>query len=251
MAKRNKSMTATAANPPVSSNCEIDIEARKAEMARIAEQSDAKDVEASVSTLHAAGNPLEAQSADTSSTLNPFDPAALRMDQSFADTVEVKKLLTTVPVRKPSKQEFVRVHPHSAYRLPAGIIEVKEDRETYLVTPKMIAVVNDLYAPVTLFTAINRRGTVFLWPVKLPRSDGRHNEWHRSAAEAAERAMKEWLRISANMSLAAYEMFEAAGDLPEPVWPDFTFQEILKIAFRDRLVDRPDHPLVQSLRGII
>ena len=30
---------------------------------------------------------------------NPFDPAALRLDQSFADTVGVKKLLTTVPVR--------------------------------------------------------------------------------------------------------------------------------------------------------
>jgi predicted DNA-binding transcriptional regulator AlpA len=41
---------------------------------------------------------------------NPFDPAALRLDQSYADTVGVKKLLTTVPVRKPNRQDFVRVH---------------------------------------------------------------------------------------------------------------------------------------------
>jgi predicted DNA-binding transcriptional regulator AlpA len=39
---------------------------------------------------------------------NPFDPAALRLDQSYADTVAVKKLLTTVPVRKPNRQDFVR-----------------------------------------------------------------------------------------------------------------------------------------------
>ena len=50
--------------------------------------------------------------------------------------------------------------------------------------------------------------------------------------------MKSWVRVTANMSLGAYEIFEASGDLPEPVWPDFSFQEILKIAFRDRIVDR-------------
>ena len=70
--------------------------------------------------------------------LNPFDPAALRLDQSYADTVGVKKLLTTVPVRKPNRQDFVRVHPDPTFRLtPAAIIEVKEDREVYLVTPSM------------------------------------------------------------------------------------------------------------------
>ena len=51
------------------------------------------------------------------------------------------------------------------------------------------------------------------------------------------------------MSLGAYEVFEATGDLPEPEWPDLPFPEILKIAFRDRIVDRADHPLVQRLRG--
>ena len=44
-------------------------------------------------------------------TPDPFNPAALRLDQSYADTVGVKKLLTTVAVRKPTRQEFVRVHP--------------------------------------------------------------------------------------------------------------------------------------------
>ena len=33
---------------------------------------------------------------------DPFDPENLRLDQSFAETAGVKKLLTTVPVRKPN-----------------------------------------------------------------------------------------------------------------------------------------------------
>jgi len=185
-------------------------------------------------------------------TENSFDPTTLRLDQSFADTVGVKKLLTTVPVRKPGRQEFVRVSVEPAFRLtPAAIIEIKEDREVYLVRPEIVPAVPGEFAMVTLFTAITRQGTLFLWPVKLPSPEGRHNEWHRSAAEGAERAMSKWVRVTASMSLGAYEIFEASGDLPEPVWPEFPFHEILKIAFRERLVDRPDHPLVQRLQGIV
>jgi len=189
---------------------------------------------------------------ETNPVPNPFDPAALRLDQSFADTVGVKKVLTTVPVRKPNRQDFVRVHPDSKYRLtPAAIIEVREDREVYLVTPNMAQALPGEFATVTLFTTITRQGTLHLWPVKLPTLGGRQNEWHRSAAEGAERAMKKWVRVTASMSLGAYEIFEAGGDLPDPVWSDFSFQEILKIAFRDRIVDRADHPLVQRLRGVV
>ena len=68
--------------------------------------------------------------------LDPYDPASLRLDQSFTDGSAVKKLLITIPVRRPNRQDFTRVHPDEAYRLsPAGIIELKDDREVYLVTP--------------------------------------------------------------------------------------------------------------------
>ena len=181
---------------------------------------------------------------------DPFDPAALRLDQSFADSVGVKKRLMTVPVRKPNRQDFVRVHPDPAYRLtPAAIIEVKEDHEVYLVTPEMAQNLPGEFVGATLYTVLNRQGVLSLWPVKLPGPDGKHNEWHRSAAEAAELAMTGWVRITSNMSLGAYEVFEATGDLPPPVWPEFDLTEILRIAFSDRIVDRMDHPLVQRLRG--
>ena len=96
---------------------------------------------------------------------NPFDPAALRLDQSFAETVGVKKLLTTVPVRKPNRQDFVRVHPDQTYRLtPAAIIELKEDREVYLLTPAMAMELRGEFAAATLFTPVNRQGVLHLWP---------------------------------------------------------------------------------------
>jgi hypothetical protein len=187
---------------------------------------------------------------DDNTAPDPFDLNSLRLDQSFIESAGVKKLLTTVPVRKPNPQDFVRTHPDPAYRAALAIIELKDDRETYLVPPPIARDLPGEYAMAMIYTAINRQGVVFLWPVLLPAPDGRILEWHRSAAEAAELAMKRWVRIKSNMSLRAYEMFEAASTIPDPEWPELPFQELLRIGFRDRLVDRLDHAVVKRLRGL-
>jgi hypothetical protein len=37
--------------------------------------------------------------------------------------------------------------------------------------------------------------------------------------------------------------------MEEPVWPEEPFNELLRIAFRDRIISSPDHPVVKRLRG--
>ena len=75
---------------------------------------------------------------NTNAPLDPFDPQNLRLSQSFTETVGVKKLLTTVPVRKPGPQDFVRVHPSREYREDFPIIELKDEREEYIVTAALV-----------------------------------------------------------------------------------------------------------------
>lgn len=184
------------------------------------------------------------------SQADPFaDLGKLRLSQDFAATVGVKKLLTTVPVRKPTGQEFIRVHPHEAYRLQTAVLELKDERETYLIAPELWPELSGELKPVALFTAINRQGVVFLWPVKLPGEDGRVDEWNRSALEAADHAATRWVRVKANMSLGAYEIFEASGDLPDPQWPDSDFTTLLRTAFKVRYIDSMEHPVIRRLRG--
>ena len=48
---------------------------------------------------------------------DPFDPASLRLTSDFSASIGVKKALLSVPVRKPDKSWFVRVHPSDEYRL--------------------------------------------------------------------------------------------------------------------------------------
>jgi hypothetical protein len=188
---------------------------------------------------------------DAAASDDPFDLAKLRVSQEFLEATPVKKLLTTVPVRKPGQQDFIRVHPGTKYRDLVAILELKEDRESYLVNLGAVPEVQNECYVATLFTAITRSGVVFLWPVRVPAADGRTNDWHLSAAMAAEQAMKNWVRVRANMSLRAYEIFLAENQkaIPDPEWPALSFQELCRIAFRDRLIDQADHPVIKRLRG--
>jgi len=47
---------------------------------------------------------------------DPFDPKQPALRKDFGDRYEVKNLLTPVPVRKPHRHEWVRVHPDADYR---------------------------------------------------------------------------------------------------------------------------------------
>jgi len=180
---------------------------------------------------------------------DPFDPANLRLSQAFTETVGVKKLLTTVPVRKPGPQDFVRVHPNPEYRDNFPIIELKDDREEYIVTTGLVPELVGEFVTKTLYLAINRQGTVFFWPVRLPSTDGKDMNWWRSGREAAALAMAGWVRVKPNMNLGAYDIFQAPAGLSEPEWPELDFWALIKIAFRDHLVDRIDHPVIKRLRG--
>jgi hypothetical protein len=177
------------------------------------------------------------------------DISKLRLNQSFLETGGAKKILSTVPVRKPHKQEFFRVCADETYRQPFAVIDLEADRERYLVTPPIAEALPMEIVSEMLFTAINRQRVVFLWPVPLPRCDGRVIEWHRSAMEHAERAMTEWVKVVANMGLGAYECTPAPIKLPDPEWPDYPFTELLRIAFRDRVIASFDHPVLKRLRG--
>ena len=181
---------------------------------------------------------------------DPFDLNNLRLDQNFAETSGVRKLLTTVPVRKPNPQDFVRVHPDPEYRSTLAVIELRDDREMYLVPPPIARELPGEFYSVVMHTAVNRQGVVFLWPVRLPGVDGKVLEWHRSAAEAAELAMTQWVRMKANMSLGAYEVHVAESTMSDPAWPDVSFKELLRVAFRTRYVDRLDHAVIKRLRGL-
>ena len=51
------------------------------------------------------------------------------------------------------------------------------------------------------------------------------------------------------MSLGAYEIFEAQGELPEPNWPEEDFSDLLRIAFKNNIIDSAEYMVLRQLAG--
>jgi hypothetical protein len=178
---------------------------------------------------------------------SPF--SSLRLSQNFGESLGVKKVLATVPVGKPTKDRFFRTHTSPSWVFPTWILENKAAGETYIVSPEVASVLGDLVRPVELYAVIDRQNNPYLIPVPLPGPNGVRNSWHESLLQAVLPARLVWLRISANMDLKGYDIFEAAASLPEPIWPETTMDELLEVAFRGRIITSLDHPVVQDRLG--
>ena len=186
------------------------------------------------------------QAVTSSSAL---DLNSLRLPANYGATLGVKKLLTNVPVRKPRKPQFVRTHQSADMVFGGMLLQQKEKDESYLVMPDVAHQISELIQAVDLFTAIDRQNNIFLIPVPRPGESGARNPWHESLFQAVELARERWIRIDANMAMGGYNVFEAQVALAEPEWPDHDIDKLVEVAFRGKIIQSLDHPMVQGLLG--
>jgi len=178
-----------------------------------------------------------------------YDLESLRLKQDFDEIVGAQAVLATVAVRKPGAQEWFRVHPDSSWRLETTLLQLKEDRESYLVAPSLRAELWDEILPIILYTAVSRQGEPFLWPVRLPKSDGKTDKYMETDLAAAKVAETKWVRRYWVPEVKSHKILAAKNLLDEPAWPEVGFKELLKIAFKDRFIKDLDHPVLKKLRG--
>ena len=184
--------------------------------------------------------------------LTRSNPDSYVLSQDFTETGSSQKLITVVPVRRPSKQTWFRTHPDKAFRRNVATLEFGDgtDKEVYLVAPNLVLDLADNVTKVTLFTTITRHGTVFFTPVCLPGSPHKVAETAASSLrEAVEMAIDRWIKVVWNKELGAYEVHVAPGKLPEPVWPKIEFADLFRRAFADRVIDDEKHPIIRQLLG--
>ena len=180
-----------------------------------------------------------------------FDPSRFKINPNNQTGTEVRKFLTHVPVRKPTKQQFVRVHPSSDYRMVCGIIKMEDDERPFLVVPGMCQILGEEIKLVDLRLSMDRQGNFFLWPVPLAHTIGIKNMWNDSHRDVANSAENLWTRMFSNQAIGAYEGIKAESKIPEPFWGPDTLEHYLKIAFGGgHVIETEDHPVIDKLRGL-
>ena len=113
MIRKKRSAAASAAVITGSDNSEVALEARKAEMARIAEEADAKEAEALASAENAVGDGNGNGSAGAVAIPKPSNFDLNKFKSKRADAIaNVDTLQTGLPISNMSQaKDFVRLHP--------------------------------------------------------------------------------------------------------------------------------------------
>jgi len=179
----------------------------------------------------------------------PVSIDSLAIPTNFGERYAVTKILSTVPVRKPNKATFIRIKPEEEF-----LIFVHEDKLsgiTYALTPSIAEIVPETARAVRLHRAVDRQGNQFLIPVALPSEDGRRNAWHESLMLAVSKAESHWVRVVANMSGGAYDIYIAKGELGEPDWTEHSIKQLVEIAFQGKIVSDEKDPVIQQLLGAL
>jgi hypothetical protein len=174
-----------------------------------------------------------------------------RLEVSPTAMIAAEEILSCIPVRKPKNNEFVRVSPDHP-PLTTVIYADKEEGEFYFVIPGMRA---QLIAGVTIKTlvlTVNQMGAPFIWPVPATGDESsRKDTWNESHRAAYQQAKSKWTKMVADRVTKMYRLYLAAGELPAPKFPDKPWNELLALAFNNRMIDNPEHPVVKAMRGYI
>lgn len=181
-----------------------------------------------------------------------IDISVFRISSTYGETLGSKKIITVVPINRPSKGRFFRTSRDSATTMDVYVFEDKVEGTYHLVSPDVADVLGGgLVRAITLHLAVDRANNPFLIPVPWPSGSGARNPWHQSLLNAIEAAKEKWVRIESDKSAGIYQVHVALSDLEDPTWPTLSMDELVRIAFTGRVVDSLDHPKVQSALGRI
>ncbi len=183
---------------------------------------------------------------------DPFDVARLRLEPDDDAALGVRELLVSVPFRKPSKEQFIRVHRDAAYRCTGGLIELKEEKgESYWVDPALWPYLTDepTFGLRLVVTAVTRQGVIFLWGLRLPGPTSKTQPWVSIPLEAAKSAESRWTKMHWDETQGRFRIKVSEHLSDEPSWPEQPFSELLRLAFKERVITSLDHPVLMRLRG--
>jgi hypothetical protein len=223
---------------------------------------------------HVAGMPSEQQPQSRVATADPVNPMSGGVEPGPAKAPEksTKKPLldltkyrgaskpleegetaagiqTNIPVKKPGKKNFFRVHPDQSYRLYDVAVIEEGGGDIYLIDADL-ELPDDVLPFVSrenFLVSITHRGKLFVWHFK-----NTDTSWLSSAMRVARRAQDEWIRVTADFDSGGYIVFTAPEPLrsKKPIFPAISPEEIFTLAFENRRITSVDDPVIRRARGL-
>ena len=184
-----------------------------------------------------------------------IDLDSISLDDDYADGMEGDDgQVAAIPVRKPSRDWFIRTHP-TAWK-NVRLLELKEgaDRGFYIIHRALWTLCQQAdipLRPVRLTLATSRESGAFLWPLKLQEKgfENRKDDWSASALRICKIAETVWVKVYTKEGGNCYSHKSAEGIDAQPVWPVQTFEQLLGLAFEGKVISDKDDPLLRRIMG--
>lgn len=153
---------------------------------------------------------------------------------------------TSIPVRTPDRQWWVRTHRDPSMSVPVDILIVNggENEGTWYLDPEteFPDELDQYIRPAKLVRSITHDGTEFFYLVKESAKCPKESVRRCIAA-----AWESWIQVRWNPTAKGYDYVRARKLRREPAWSSDTMDELLDKAFGDRYIDRADHTVVNAL----
>ena len=159
-------------------------------------------------------------------------------------------------VTRPEDNTFVRVKAGDDYNEVLDLLVAKNasnssDRNpVYFATDDVRPELERFIKPCRVAVGIYHHDNVqFLWVRSLSAGS---NSWTDSVMRAMDKAQHDWISLESDQPHDEYKIHTSprSDEWGEPKWLNQTFEEIVQLAFRDRVVDSLDHTVAKRLLGM-
>jgi hypothetical protein len=187
---------------------------------------------------------------------SPTAAASLAIDQSHIEEIfaDPEAQSSVVECRRPPKGIFftVRAEGRTPWQDRAFYFLLQmEGRDPFIVAPAIAEEKKDqedTIRPVLIVRYVTMAGEEGLWPLKLNPPEGKANRWNTSALNILELAASgKWVRIVSQKKDYRHQVSKKKFEEIPPQFTDRSFQELINIAFKDRIVTSLDHGLWDEL----
>jgi hypothetical protein len=167
----------------------------------------------------------------------------------------VEKLPPKLSCGTASGRGFFVAHPDHDTRPIVMLVKPDggdlEEEDWFLVDAEVeddLADIGTMYELVLCRTA---NGGYFLWRLRTEEPGGRIDGYTESAREALEEhAGEHWIKLKGDRKSRAYEVIRGS-QVAVIRWPEFGIDELVRRAFKGRVITSEDHDLIRRLRGDI
>jgi hypothetical protein len=193
------------------------------------------------------------QPASLSEFETELELEAFRVDQDFAQHIQTVKKPISIPVGRPHNQEWICFHPNKSWRIVVNLLEDRINRRFYLVARHLFPeVMSDLRPKLLVAYAVRRDSSWGLWPIRVKGERGDLDSYSESLHGILGQYSGQWIRVLTDQPGGVYVPVVTENvEAPVPRWPDGGFQYLFQLAFKNRVINGLDHPILRGLRGEI